>query len=249
MERPLTRAVQAGAGLLVITVAYAISSQAPARAESADFKLKKNVKLSKPPSKTITYPPDRCVLLDGGIHAVALLDDDQLDKGLRLDGKPAETKRMPVGKLGTATTKPGGKPVVKNRSVLILAREIEPGRHVLTAGKETVRVFVVKAMDRGSAPKDWPTYEPHPPTSAGEPLKCGLCHEKSTKGEATVLGPAEEPGVCFKCHDQDAYLLAHFPHRLETFSACGYCHHPHGATRKKLLVEDVETMCVRCHEL
>lgn len=249
MNVPSWRAVQAGAGLLLIIGICTIADQTSARADSEGFKLKKNVKLSKPPSRTITYPPDRCVLLDGGIHAVALLDDDQLDDGLKLDGKPAQTKRMPVGKLGTGSTKPGGKPIVKKRSVLILADEIGPGRHVLTAGKEKVRVFVVKSMDRDAAPKDWPTYEPHPPTSAGEALKCGLCHEKSANGDATVLGPADEPKVCFKCHDQDEYLLAHSPHRLETFSACGFCHFPHGATRKKLLVEDVKTMCVRCHEL
>jgi len=62
------------------------------------------------------------------------------------------------------------------------------------------------------------------------------------------LKPGAKDKQCLKCHEiQQKDFSRRSTHPLVKSSGCLGCHDPHTSSRKNLLIEDVQTLCTRCH--
>ncbi len=62
------------------------------------------------------------------------------------------------------------------------------------------------------------------------------------------LKPGAKSKQCLECHeDQKKAFSRRSTHPLKKPAECTGCHDPHTSNQKKLLVEDIQTLCNRCH--
>lgn len=82
-----------------------------------------------------------------------------------------------------------------------------------------------------------------------KPIKekgCGACHDPHGAENPFGLKAGEGKDLCYSCHkpvDQGKV-----PHVALSRYGCERCHDPHGSNNAGLLVADVNTLCVSCHE-
>jgi predicted CXXCH cytochrome family protein len=81
---------------------------------------------------------------------------------------------------------------------------------------------------------------PHPPYRDG---RCGRCH-RPLDGQ---LFRRPEEGLCQGCHTEVPGEVR-YVHGPVAVSACAFCHHHHGSSRPKLLLDDVTALCLSCHQ-
>jgi len=91
----------------------------------------------------------------------------------------------------------------------------------------------------------------HPAVSMG----CTTCHtgidatavpHKKQKGAAARGLSAEQPGLCYGCHDKKAFEKKHVHAALGM--GCTSCHNPHSSNTAKLLLSDAPDLCFTCHD-
>ena len=86
-------------------------------------------------------------------------------------------------------------------------------------------------------------------------MGCTTCHtgidaktvpHKKQKG-ATARGlSAEQPDLCYGCHDKKAFEKKHVHAALGM--GCTSCHNPHSSNTAKLLLSDAPDLCFTCHD-
>jgi predicted CXXCH cytochrome family protein len=82
-------------------------------------------------------------------------------------------------------------------------------------------------------------------------VKCHAALDGSTKPHRTTNKikaglSAKGDAYCYTCHDKAAYAKKSRHRALRT---CTDCHDPHASPHEKLLVDEPEKLCLRCHEL
>ena len=84
----------------------------------------------------------------------------------------------------------------------------------------------------------------HGPYSDGD---CTVCHKNAgPKDPGPLKAPANE--LCLDCNEDYKPILARkYPHGAAQES-CVNCHNPHNSKLGKLLVEEVGSLCLSCHE-
>jgi predicted CXXCH cytochrome family protein len=80
----------------------------------------------------------------------------------------------------------------------------------------------------------------HPPDREN---RCGSCHDR-TWGQ---MFRSIEDGLCATCH-ADIPGQARYVHGPVAVNDCLFCHHHHGTTRPKMLLDDAATLCLSCHD-
>ncbi len=129
---------------------------------------------------------------------------------------------------------------------LLTRVQLPPGRHEITIGPRTLRIYVRDEKKPDEAPDGWPVFRTH--RGATEPWKnCSTCHELTRERGSTVIGALMEPAACAKCHSPEAFELAHF-HPEEPLAACHDCHALHGSANKALLKGPIKQLCAECHD-
>ncbi len=73
---------------------------------------------------------------------------------------------------------------------------------------------------------------------------CNNCHDRTS---STFLKTKKED-ICFTCHDAAAFD-GKYVHGPVAVKKCLTCHEPHESQYEKLLKEDRETICLKCHLL
>ncbi len=96
--------------------------------------------------------------------------------------------------------------------------------------------------------------------AAGVNWECLNCHQaEAVETDYSINGPikfvimegmAVAP-LCYDCHkdkkqEHDQYKYVHGPVAMQ---GCIMCHDPHGSNDKNLLLMEVSTMCINCHDL
>ena len=111
------------------------------------------------------------------------------------------------------------------------------------------------------------------PAAAEEKIDCTMCHPEKTEGkqphpavsfgcdschsgvDASDIphkftgkkGLADEGnGLCFTCHDEDAFKKKNKHAALDM--GCTTCHTPHNSANDNLLVEQQPSLCLMCHD-
>jgi predicted CXXCH cytochrome family protein len=133
-----------------------------------------------------------------------------------LDGKPFETVAPAPG-------------------VTVASVKLAPGTHEISLGAEKVRFHVGAGAPAGFAP-----FRDHPPVAAG----CDSCH--AVKEGAWALKRASLSGICFQCHDREAFPKKH-THVYGTLADCQMCHNPHGSASVGHMKMDKAKACTLCH--
>jgi len=136
---------------------------------------------------------------------------------LLLDGKAVETQSPVAG--------------VQHASV-----KVSPGAHELTFDGGPA----VKFHAGDGAPAGWKEFRVHPPGGAA----CETCH--AIKNGAWAFTKASLVGVCFACHNREAFPKTH-THEPGIVPDCQMCHSPHGSTAAAHLKMPKETACKQCH--
>lgn len=93
----------------------------------------------------------------------------------------------------------------------------------------------------------------HGPVSAGA---CQACHAKEVKGadskkRHTFELAAEQPELCFQCHDafKDSYGPLKNKHAAVDAGGCTACHSPHGSSQRLMLKgASMDRTCSACHD-
>jgi len=99
-------------------------------------------------------------------------------------------------------------------------------------------------------------YEVAPVQNTGDPARvrtyyhapylereCNSCHDEHAMGTLT----AEQPGLCYQCHEDFAskFAVLHVPVEM---GMCTECHHPHQSMSKYLLKNEGQSLCLSCHD-
>lgn len=89
----------------------------------------------------------------------------------------------------------------------------------------------------------------HPPLTD---WTCFSCHTPPAEGKTGYPVPPKKVGsdVCYECHSdlQDLQNSAKVNHAPFESGDCLSCHNPHSSNQPKLLVADITSMCLYCHE-
>lgn len=190
---------------------------------------------SAPALKGIACPSDRSLVSSKKVKIVATTDQAPAKRVLAIDGKAVEAKCMPIRKPGLTKG--------RQRVALTVSVKLEPGEHTITLGNDKSRIWVPKSGGGDQSLPDWPKFRSHPPNSDN----CRLYHAVKKGDDGPSLGPAKEPEVCFRCHEEDVFGLTH-SHRLESLATCRLCHSVHGGPAKSLLIGEAKTLCLKCHD-
>lgn len=73
--------------------------------------------------------------------------------------------------------------------------------------------------------------------------QCGGCHNRRTGRMFRPLGE----GLCVGCH-RDLVKDLPYLHGPAVVNACAFCHHYHGSSHPKMLLDEASRLCFRCHE-
>jgi predicted CXXCH cytochrome family protein len=119
--------------------------------------------------------------------------------------------------------------------VLLASLKLAPGTHEIAVGAEKVRFHVGAGAPAGFSP-----FRDHPPVVAG----CDSCH--AVKEGAWALKRASLSGICFQCHDREAFPKAH-THVYGTLADCQMCHNPHGSASAAHMKMEKARACTLCH--
>jgi predicted CXXCH cytochrome family protein len=148
--------------------------------------------------------------------AVRIIARVDAGQKLLLDGNPVEA----------AAPAPG---------VALASMKLAAGAHEISLGAEKVRFHVGAGAPAGFAP-----FREHPPVAAG----CDSCH--AVKEGAWALKRASLSGICFQCHDREAFPKAH-THVYGTLADCQMCHNPHGSAAAGHMKMTKAKACTLCH--
>ena len=84
----------------------------------------------------------------------------------------------------------------------------------------------------------------HQPVREGD---CLSCHRPHGSAAPFLLDVGEnQRELCFECHDSEAFEQE-YGHGPVSLGVCTYCHSPHSSSRKGLLKEDNQALCLGCH--
>jgi predicted CXXCH cytochrome family protein len=213
----------------------------------------------------VLYPRDGCIVEGDVTLIMVVAPASKPQPTVSVDGKPVGVERMAFSpiwitrltRINPASFSPQGNPaatsLLKDKSdkvMLVAAVSLAEGRHVIDANGAKVNVFRKQAAGSPTAPEGWPVFHTHQAQTtkdSAEALACERCHTMSRADNGRVLGTVKVPGNCEECHTDVDLQLIH-RHVLDSLSKCHTCHDPHGSTRAKLLVDDQEKLCTRCHE-
>ena len=85
----------------------------------------------------------------------------------------------------------------------------------------------------------------HGPAAVGQ---CASCHDAHVSKHPKLVR-AEQPALCFECHDDMKERIEGSKHVHEAVKGdCVACHKPHGAGNKMLLSSVAPALCADCHE-
>jgi hypothetical protein len=140
-----------------------------------------------------------------------------------------------------ARRKPGflldGKPIAAespHAGVMFATAKLAPGAHEISlAGGPRVRIH-----SGGGAPAGWLKFNEHPPGGAA----CGTCH--AVKNGEWAFAKASLVGVCFACHNREAFPKVHTHEPV--LSPTARCHSPHGSTTARHQ-DHARSGCKLCH--
>ncbi len=85
----------------------------------------------------------------------------------------------------------------------------------------------------------------HDPVSKGE---CLSCHDPHGGNSPALLKQGGVVENCRSCHEGEEWEQGSVLHTPVQQGDCLGCHEPHSSLHEKLLVEDSQTLCLRCHE-
>ncbi len=76
---------------------------------------------------------------------------------------------------------------------------------------------------------------------------CAICHQNADPHKpGPINGTVNQ--LCLDCHDDFKVILARKSSHAAATASCTNCHNPHNAALPKLLVDDISTGCLSCHE-
>ncbi len=81
----------------------------------------------------------------------------------------------------------------------------------------------------------------HAPVEGGD---CQDCHFQTHSSASPMHLTEPVPGLCMGCHDKKLQETRHPP---EAKGECLSCHDAHGSSHPKLLKEEGDALCLRCH--
>jgi predicted CXXCH cytochrome family protein len=84
----------------------------------------------------------------------------------------------------------------------------------------------------------------HEPAAKGQ---CVACHDPHGSEYRMMLVADPTRGLCVKCHQQESFAQKKFQHGPVAAGACILCHEPHSSWEPKLLTEQEDQLCQRCH--
>lgn len=83
-----------------------------------------------------------------------------------------------------------------------------------------------------------------------EPVRvadCLSCHHAHGSPAPFLLEVGEnQRNLCFECHDSEPFELE-FEHGPVSLGVCTYCHTPHRTTKRGLLKDNSQKLCLGCH--
>jgi len=85
----------------------------------------------------------------------------------------------------------------------------------------------------------------HHPVLEGE-IGCVDCHSPHGDEALQVTAGQRENRACYGCHGEVAGPFV-FEHEAVQADACATCHDPHGSPNDRLLRQDDNSLCLRCH--
>lgn len=78
---------------------------------------------------------------------------------------------------------------------------------------------------------------------------CSACHLAHSFAHEIQSSPSDPDGFCIPCHSEYGVAAAHTRESIEHPDAhCIHCHDPHDATHGPFLIDDIDTLCLECHE-
>ncbi len=77
-------------------------------------------------------------------------------------------------------------------------------------------------------------------------MGCVACHSPHGDADLQVAFGQEENRACYGCHGEVAGPFV-FEHEAVQADACAVCHDPHGSPNDKMLRQDDNSLCLRCH--
>ncbi|MGE5609251.1 MAG: cytochrome c3 family protein [Bacillota bacterium] len=213
----------------------------------------------------VLYPADEGIVEGNVTLIMVVAPASKPQPTVSVDGKAVGVERMAFSSIWTTRLarispasfagqgNPAATLLLKDKSdkvMLVAAVSLDEGRHVIDADGTKVSVFRKQAAGSKATPEGWSVFHTHQAQTtkdSAEALACERCHTMSRADSGRVLGTVKVPGSCEECHSDVDLQLIH-RHVLDSLSKCHTCHDPHGSTRAKLLVDDQEKLCTRCHE-
>ncbi len=116
---------------------------------------------------------------------------------------------------------------------------------LLPAASAFARDGVVEVRPASLAPvREAEAVSVHSPFATGD---CALCHEgKDPKAPGKAIKPVND--TCFACHEEMQQALAQGKYKhLAAQKDCTFCHNPHNAKLRQLLVAEMPALCTGCH--